>query len=182
MKVTPTVTLVALLLGASFVSPTGASAQSARSDRQTRSDDIIYPPMAPGGYGRSRDGAGISPPGVRPSGVPSGAIGQIETTGPVASPSARFGAQPRYAGPRQMGGSWRHRYGSRFGQRYYSGLIFPEYDYGYDYDYGYAAPVVGSVVVPGNSLRWCAAHYRSYDPGSRTYLGYDGKRHPCPSR
>ncbi|WP_398464510.1 MULTISPECIES: BA14K family protein [Tardiphaga] len=22
--------------------------------------------------------------------------------------------------------------------------------------------------------------YKSYDPGSGTYLGYDGNRHPCP--
>lgn len=25
----------------------------------------------------------------------------------------------------------------------------------------------------------CAQRYRSYDPASRTYLGYDGLRHPC---
>lgn len=26
----------------------------------------------------------------------------------------------------------------------------------------------------------CAARFRSYDPVSGTYLGYDGLRHPCP--
>ena len=25
----------------------------------------------------------------------------------------------------------------------------------------------------------CAQRYRSYDPASGTYLGYDGNRHPC---
>jgi hypothetical protein len=25
----------------------------------------------------------------------------------------------------------------------------------------------------------CAQRYRSYDPGSGTFLGYDGRRHPC---
>lgn len=25
----------------------------------------------------------------------------------------------------------------------------------------------------------CARRYRSYDPASGTFLGYDGKRHPC---
>jgi hypothetical protein len=25
----------------------------------------------------------------------------------------------------------------------------------------------------------CAQRYRSYDPGSATFLGYDGQRHPC---
>ncbi|WP_230531724.1 BA14K family protein [Microvirga roseola] len=27
---------------------------------------------------------------------------------------------------------------------------------------------------------YCAQRYRSYDPASGTYLGYDGRRHPCP--
>jgi BA14K-like protein len=26
---------------------------------------------------------------------------------------------------------------------------------------------------------YCAQRYRSYDPGSGTYMGYDGRRHPC---
>lgn len=33
---------------------------------------------------------------------------------------------------------------------------------------------------PGRSVRWCEQHYRSYDPRSGTYMGYDGHRHPCP--
>lgn len=33
---------------------------------------------------------------------------------------------------------------------------------------------------PSNSwLAYCANKYRSFDPASGTYLGYDGKRHPC---
>ena len=27
---------------------------------------------------------------------------------------------------------------------------------------------------------WCAQRYRSYDPVSGTFLGFDGLRHPCP--
>lgn len=30
------------------------------------------------------------------------------------------------------------------------------------------------------AVRWCMERYRSYDPRSGTYLGYDGRRHPCP--
>jgi hypothetical protein len=26
----------------------------------------------------------------------------------------------------------------------------------------------------------CAARFRSYDPASGTFLGFDGRRHPCP--
>jgi hypothetical protein len=38
-----------------------------------------------------------------------------------------------------------------------------------------AAPVYG-----GNTASYCAQRYRSYDPASGTYLGFDGLRHPCP--
>jgi len=38
---------------------------------------------------------------------------------------------------------------------------------------------VGSVVSSTNAS-YCAQRYRSYDPASGTYLGYDGLRHPCP--
>jgi hypothetical protein len=41
-----------------------------------------------------------------------------------------------------------------------------------------AAPVY---VAPNqNSVAYCSQRYRSYDPASGTYLGYDGLRHPCP--
>lgn len=33
---------------------------------------------------------------------------------------------------------------------------------------------------PSSAVRWCMERYRSYDPHSGTYLGYDGRRHPCP--
>ena len=38
-----------------------------------------------------------------------------------------------------------------------------------------AAPVYG-----GNTASYCAQRYRSYDPASGTYLGYDGVRRSCP--
>ena len=48
--------------------------------------------------------------------------------------------------------------------------------YGYDYQDAYA-PAPEQV---GDSGSYCAQRYKSYDPGSGTYLGYDGMRHPCP--
>ena len=33
---------------------------------------------------------------------------------------------------------------------------------------------------PGDAVSYCMQQYRSYDPRSGTYLGYDGYRHPCP--
>lgn len=46
------------------------------------------------------------------------------------------------------------------------------YDNGY-YDNGYYDG-------PGYSDEYCARRFRSYDPSSGTYLGYDGRRHSCP--
>lgn len=51
------------------------------------------------------------------------------------------------------------------------------YGYGpgyYAYDPGYAAGPGGSAVA------YCMQRFKSYDPASGTYLGYDGVRHPCP--
>ena len=31
-----------------------------------------------------------------------------------------------------------------------------------------------------NGQAYCMRRFRSYDPGTGTYLGYDGVRHPCP--
>ena len=61
-------------------------------------------------------------------------------------------------------------------QGYYPAATYPVYS---DPGYGYsdAAPVVYN---NGDSVAYCEQTYRSYDPGSGTYLGYDGFRHTCP--
>ena len=56
-----------------------------------------------------------------------------------------------------------------------------DYDPGYAYGpgYGYAvapAPVIGV----GNSVAYCDSRFRSYNPATGMYLGYDGQYHPCP--
>ncbi len=55
------------------------------------------------------------------------------------------------------------------------------YDDGY-YDNGYDDGGAVAVVPAqgGGDPSYCAQRYRSYDPASGTYLGYDGQRHPCP--
>ncbi len=90
---------------------------------------------------------------------------------------------------------WRRGYGNGYyGRRYgyYPGiwgfaagaavgsaLTWPYYeDYGY-YDYSSTAPGYG---YPGGWEAWyahCSAKYRSFDPATGTYLGYDGNRHFC---
>ena len=69
------------------------------------------------------------------------------------------------------------------------GALSSGYGYGYgDQAYGepvyqpeeqdaYAAPVVSA---GGDTTEYCMQQFKSYDPASGTYLGYDGFRHPCP--
>ena len=69
------------------------------------------------------------------------------------------------------------------------GAIADSYAYGPDYygpdyyDDGYYDGGAEVAVVPGgggDSVAYCEQRFRSYDPASGTYLGYDGQRHPCP--
>jgi hypothetical protein len=55
------------------------------------------------------------------------------------------------------------------------GSQYPYYDSGYGAEYN-VDPQDGGVDSPA----YCASRFRSYDPASGTYLGYDGLRHPCP--
>jgi hypothetical protein len=62
------------------------------------------------------------------------------------------------------------------------GYDYAPYSYGYEpgyYSYGYA-PGGYAAVTPDQDVAYCAQRFRSYDPASGTYLGYDGLRHPCP--
>jgi hypothetical protein len=51
--------------------------------------------------------------------------------------------------------------------------------YGY-YGPGYYPPPVAYGPPPGDAIAYCMQRFKSYDPNSGTYLGYDGGRHPCP--
>jgi hypothetical protein len=56
------------------------------------------------------------------------------------------------------------------------------YDNGVTFDSGLPLVTFGQpapVVAMGGDASYCAQRYRSYDPASGTYLGYDGLRHPC---
>lgn len=70
------------------------------------------------------------------------------------------------------------------------GLAAPRYYYGPGPYYYGPGPYYGPAPVyadpgyadPGGSdpVAYCSARFKSYDPRSGTYLGYDGQRHPCP--
>jgi hypothetical protein len=52
------------------------------------------------------------------------------------------------------------------------------------YDYGYYGPPAYAYEpgpgYPDDAEAYCEQRFRSYDPASGTYAGYDGRRHPCP--
>ena len=56
-----------------------------------------------------------------------------------------------------------------------------------------APAIIGGIIIGGiiasqanrqyyynDAVSYCRSRFRSYDPYSGTYLGYDGYRHPCP--
>ena len=73
------------------------------------------------------------------------------------------------------------------------GYYNPGYDGGYGYDglgFGLAAGLLGGALLAaeapyvgydsGRTVGYCETHFKSYNPASGTYLGYDGHRHRCP--
>lgn len=100
---------------------------------------------------RGRGGAGIA------AGIAGGLIiGSI-----IAS-------QPRYYG-----------YGPGYYGYYYGGP--PPLFYGprVFYPPGHYGPIVGPGYGRGDWMSYCFSRYRSFDPATGTYMGYDGRRHVC---
>ena len=110
------------------------------------------------------------------------------------APAARFGGGGGYRGG--YGGGY-HGGGGGFIPGAVAGAVIggalATGAYGYYGGPGYDAPgyyddqydVGGPVAVapaPGgdDAVAYCMQTYRSYDPQSGTYLGFDGYRHPCP--
>jgi hypothetical protein len=48
--------------------------------------------------------------------------------------------------------------------------------------YGAPGPAyaVPAAPIAEDAVAYCMQRFKSYDPRSGTYLGYDGARHPCP--
>lgn len=62
------------------------------------------------------------------------------------------------------------------------GALAAPYYYGgyYPYAYPYPPPPAYYGGPAGADAAYCAQRYKSYDPATGTFLGYDGARHPCP--
>jgi len=109
------------------------------------------------------------------------------------APVVASGGGRNWNGGRWHNGGWRHGYrpgigfaaglaagsalGYGYGGYYDDGYYGDPYAYNDDY---YAPDDSGYVVSSNDDAASCAQRYRSYDPASGTYLGYDGERHPCP--
>jgi BA14K-like protein len=83
---------------------------------------------------------------------------------------------------------------ARPGQRYYHAQR-PGYRYRSGYGWYDPSAIIGGAIggwlwrqwaqpepppEPVRDVAWCMNRYKSYDPYTRTYLGYDGLRHGCP--
>jgi hypothetical protein len=158
------------------------------------------------GGGGTRMGGGGGFSGARMGGgnfgaahVSGGNFGAARVGGGYSG--ARVGAVgPAYSGARVAGGNWHGGHGGY----YRHGRFFPfaagiaagaalgsyaYYNDPYYYDDGsgyyadnsyYDDGVTVAVPAGGGDASYCAQRYRSWDPASQTYLGYDGQRHPCP--
>jgi hypothetical protein len=106
------------------------------------------------------------------------AVGTVAVSSGDASAQhwGRHGAWGHHGGWGHNHGGWGAGAGFAAGALLGGALASRPY-YGYDYgdpDYYAAAPGGGS------DDAYCSQRFKSYDPASGTYLGYDGKRHPCP--
>ena len=108
------------------------------------------------------------------------------------SPGYSYGSSPYGTGP-----SGYNSYNYNYAPGGYSYNYVPGYTYSYgpsgynSYAYSPASSYApspgssyaaspGSSYAAGDAVAYCKQRFRSYDPASGTYLGYDGQRHPCP--
>lgn len=84
---------------------------------------------------------------------------------------------------------WRgHRHGWRGHHGWHGHRHHWRRDYGWGPAIGglAAGAIIGGAIASSqaqaaaNNHAYCSQRFRSYDPASGTYLGYDGLRHPCP--
>jgi hypothetical protein len=130
------------------------------------------------------------PAGAAPMAAPSGlqqaaaanAGAQVQTVQWRRGWRGGYRGGPGWIGPAIVGGALLggaivatqpYAYGGYYGSAY------PGYYDDYAYAPGYTAPAP-VYRDSGDDDAYCARRFRSYDPDSQSYMGYDGMRHPCP--
>jgi hypothetical protein len=114
-------------------------------------------------------------------------VGTVSGLGPTAAVSAPL------QGPLQLRSAapaltqtvqyrrWHHR-GHRHGWRHHrrDGWVGPAAGLAAGAIIGGALAAQRAQAASDAEVAYCMRRFRSYDPESGTYLGYDGDRHPCP--
>jgi hypothetical protein len=164
-----------------------------------RVDPAPFCPSTTGDVGRAQDNGEKSMTKYRLPAVAAAALftlsiapfANVASAMPVGNALAIVNAAPlnidtvQWRGRGWGGGGWGVGAGL-IGGMIIGGMLASPYYYGsgpYGAYYGpgpyYAPPVYGGP-PPGDAVAYCMQRFRSYDPGSGTYLGFDGLRHPCP--
>jgi hypothetical protein len=110
----------------------------------------------------------------------------LKNAAPNAVETVRWGGwHGGWHGGWRGGGGW--GWGGFAAGAIIGGALAAPYYYGGYYPYGpyYAPPPPGYYggyggPAGGDATAYCAQRYKSYDPSTGTFLGYDGARHPCP--
>src|SRR5262249_14245455 len=98
---------------------------------------------------------------------------------PIGEPLGIAKAVPNDTQPVQWRGGW--GWGAPVAGGLIAGAIISGAIANAPYGPGYyGPPPVAYGPPPGDAIAYCMQRFKSYDPGSGTYLGYDGLRHPCP--
>ena len=107
----------------------------------------------------------------------------VASAAPMAGALAMKNAAPASAETVRWRGGWGWGIGGLAAGAIIGGALAAPYYYGpgyYPQPY-YPGPGPGYYAGgPDADVGYCMQRYRSYDPGSGTFLGNDGHRHPCP--
>jgi hypothetical protein len=113
----------------------------------------------------------------------------LKTTAAVlAAALVAASAVPASAQHWRHGGHHHHRHGGNFGAgiagfaagALIGGALASQSRAYYPPGYGYGGPAYVYGGADDGEVAYCQSRFKSYDPASGTYLGYDGQRHPCP--
>jgi BA14K-like protein len=108
----------------------------------------------------------------------------VASAAPIGEPRALAQTVPSVTQTVQWRGGWGWGWGAPVAGGLIAGAIIggalAAGPYGYYGPAYYPPPPVAYGPPPGDAIAYCMQRFRSYDPNSGTYLGYDGIRHPCP--
>ena len=138
-----------------------------------------------GGGAMRSGGAMQAGPRMSAGGMAQGMQSAPRMGGGTVTGGVRTDGSFRSAQGTWQGGNWRGRrgFGPSVGFAFGGGYGYPYYDDDYAYSYApdyYGDGYYSQGYAGGDDVAYCQQRYRSYDPASGTYLGYDGLRHPCP--